>query len=296
MANSRYEYVRKFESDDTLLPGCWLVVRLDGKAFSKFSQDHAFSKPVDLRGINLMNSCAEAVMREFGDIVLSYGHSDEFSFVFAKDAQVFKRRAQKICTTISSLFAAHYVFQWYKYFPDMEMRYPPSFDARAVLYPADNILRDYLSWRQVDCHINNLYNTAFWTLVHRGGCTPDEASKELDGTLSDYKNELLFTRFNINYNDLPAVFRKGSILVKKVVEETIERTPGVFVQKRKRGFVVLYEDLIRDPFWADHPEILGELASQPLDGNRGVQGSPTRKHSIVSNPNPSSPTRQAVTM
>jgi len=35
MANSRYEYVRKFELDDTLLPGCWIVVRLDGKGFTR---------------------------------------------------------------------------------------------------------------------------------------------------------------------------------------------------------------------------------------------------------------------
>ena len=32
----------------------------------------------------------------------------------------------------------------------------PSFDARTVLYPNNEILRDYLSWRQADCHINNL--------------------------------------------------------------------------------------------------------------------------------------------
>ena len=30
------------------------------------------------------------------------------------------------------------------------------FDARAVLYPALRTLRDYLSWRQADTHINNL--------------------------------------------------------------------------------------------------------------------------------------------
>jgi tRNA(His) 5'-end guanylyltransferase len=70
--------------------------------------------------------------------------------------------------------------------------------------------------------------------------------------MSDYKNELLFSQFGINYNDLPAVMRKGSIIVKKVVEETMERSPGVFVQKRRKGFAVLHEDLIRDHFWIDH--------------------------------------------
>lgn len=35
MAKSKYEYVKLFETDDRLLPGCWIVVRLDGKGFTK---------------------------------------------------------------------------------------------------------------------------------------------------------------------------------------------------------------------------------------------------------------------
>lgn len=36
MANSRFEYVKKFELDDALLPSCWIVIRLDGKGFTKY--------------------------------------------------------------------------------------------------------------------------------------------------------------------------------------------------------------------------------------------------------------------
>ena len=35
MAGSRFEYVRSFEADDRLLPNCWIVLRLDGRGFSK---------------------------------------------------------------------------------------------------------------------------------------------------------------------------------------------------------------------------------------------------------------------
>lgn len=35
------------------------------------------------------------------------------------------------------------------------MQTTPMFDARAVLYPSDKSLRDYLAWRQADTHINN---------------------------------------------------------------------------------------------------------------------------------------------
>lgn len=39
---------------------------------------HGFQKPNDSRALMLMNRCAQAVMEEFGDIVLSYGQSDEY--------------------------------------------------------------------------------------------------------------------------------------------------------------------------------------------------------------------------
>lgn len=35
MANSKYEYVKGFELDDTLLPDCFIVLRIDGKGFTK---------------------------------------------------------------------------------------------------------------------------------------------------------------------------------------------------------------------------------------------------------------------
>lgn len=52
MANSRFDYVRNFEQDDTILPNCWIVVRIDGKAFHKFTQKHDFIKPNDDNGKN----------------------------------------------------------------------------------------------------------------------------------------------------------------------------------------------------------------------------------------------------
>ncbi|CAG8737608.1 14577_t:CDS:2, partial [Ambispora leptoticha] len=174
MAKSKYEYVKLFEKDDSLLLNTWLVVRLDGKSFHKFSAAHHFEKPNDKNALDLMNQCAIAVMNEINDIVLGYGESDEYR----KSCNLYGRRESKILTTIVSLFSSNYVFHWKHYFPTKELLYPPSFDGRVVLYPSDENLRDYLSWRQADCHINNLYNTCFWALVHSGK-TESEAENTL---------------------------------------------------------------------------------------------------------------------
>ena len=36
--SSRFEYVRNFEQADPLLPNTWIVVRVDGRAFTKYYQ------------------------------------------------------------------------------------------------------------------------------------------------------------------------------------------------------------------------------------------------------------------
>ena len=40
---------------------------------------------------------------------------------------------------------------WPRYFSTQDLQYAPAFDARVVLYPSDQNLKDYLSWRQADC-------------------------------------------------------------------------------------------------------------------------------------------------
>jgi hypothetical protein len=65
-------------------------------------------------------------------------------------------------------------------------------------------------------HINNLYNTTFWTLVQQGGMGAQEAEQRLSGTYSADKNEILFKEFGINYNNEPECFKKGTVLYRDV--------------------------------------------------------------------------------
>ncbi|KDQ59148.1 hypothetical protein JAAARDRAFT_154422 [Jaapia argillacea MUCL 33604] len=225
MAGSRFAYVKNFELPDRLLPGTFLVLRVDGHSFHRFSTEHGFSKPNDERALCLMDHAARDVMDEFKDIVLGFGESDEFSFVFRKSTSLYNRRHAKILSTVTSLFTSSYLFRWSTHFPETPLRYPPSFDGRIVLYPSEKEVQDYFAWRQADTHANNLYNTAFWALVQRGNQTTTEAHASLRGTMASQKHELLFSRFGINYNDLPSRYRKGSVLLREE-DEASASLPG----------------------------------------------------------------------
>jgi tRNA(His) guanylyltransferase len=266
-----------------------------------------------------MNAAAKHTLHVITDIVFAYGVSDEFSFVFSRDTQLFERRREKLVSTVVSTFTAAYVFYWREYFgtgngrdeegggvdgeattasgvdgqskrpaQPLDPMFLPTFDARAILYPTTANLRDYLNWRQVDCHINNLYNTTFWALVLKGGMTEREAEERLKGTVAADKNEILFGTFGVNYNNEGAMERKGSCVVRDSGGENEAREDGgdggqvrfegrgldigeskemsktqkekMRKARQKVKIVVEHVDIIKDEFWEKRPWILGGKA------------------------------------
>ncbi|KAK6338819.1 tRNA-His guanylyltransferase, variant 2 [Orbilia brochopaga] len=237
-----------------------------------------------------MNACASAVLTDLGGgaISLAYGVSDEFSFLLRRECDLFDRREAKLVTTVVSIFTAHYIALWPQYFPDIPLKRPlPSFDGRAVCYPSVQNVRDYFSWRQADCHINNLYNTAFWALIQKGGMDAKEAGETLAGTFAKDKHEILFSRFGINYNNEDAMYRKGSVVYRNygAIPESTEDEKGDEAQEgepatsskqpleamkgksrsqqkreakklAKAEIVIEHVDIIKDEFWEKRPWIV----------------------------------------
>ncbi|KAF8917554.1 Thg1 C terminal domain-containing protein [Mucidula mucida] len=246
MAGTKYQYVKKFELPDPLLPGMFMLLRLDGHSFHRFSDEHAFVKPNDLAALELMDHSAQSLMEEYPDIVMGFGESDEYSFLLRKSTSLYNRRESKIVSTLTSYFTSCYVLNWPKYFPDKPLKYPPSFDGRIVLYPGEREIKDYFAWRQADTHINNLYNTTFWALVQQGGETTTQAHATLKGTFSKDKHEILFSRFSLNYNTIDPRYRKGSVLVRTKEEES---EPKKKKARPRTEVDLLHCDIIQDDFW-----------------------------------------------
>lgn len=197
-----------------------------------------------------MNHAAREVLTQIPDIFLAYGQSDEFSFMLHPACNLYERRSSKLVSTIVSIFSTAYAMFWSRYFTETSLTPPfPSFDGRAVMYPTLHSMRDYLRWRQVDCHINNLYNTTFWTLVNEGGLTNREAEEELKGTFAKDKNEILFQRFGINYNEENAIYRKGSVIFG---DYGSDRSNG----KARSRIETAHVDIMKDDFWTAHPWLL----------------------------------------
>jgi tRNA(His) guanylyltransferase len=116
-----------------------------------------------------------------------------------------------------------------------------------------------------------------------------DAENLLKGTVAADKNELLFSRFQVNYNNEPSIFRKGSVLFRDYelevrpvdrVRETddmsfggstdqeISKTQAEKTRKTKAKAMVVIKhiDLINDEFWERRPWIVSGKPGRPVNG------------------------------
>ena len=222
--------------------------------------------------------------------LLYLGQSDEYSFIFRRKSNIYNRRQNKLISLVVSTFSSAYVFYWSKYFhqtnkdskhyspEQVSLLYPPSFDGRCVVYPSEQNIIDYLKWRQVDCHVNNLYNTTFYALTgqytkhspdgfpldtlapSKPVLTGQEAEQKLCKTLSKHKHDILFLDYNINYNNECEQFKKGTLLI-LIPEDKAEYREKKKPKKSDNYFRdaqinQLHVDIISDQFWEQNNELL----------------------------------------
>ncbi|KAG5053572.1 hypothetical protein JHK85_006082 [Glycine max] len=159
MANNKYEYVKCFEvEDEAMFPNIILV-------WIKASKLH---KPHDSNALKLMNSCAVEVLEEDADIILAYGFSDEYTFIFKKTSKFYERRASKVLSIITSFFSSVFVRKWDEFFPPKELKCHPSLHRWFIAWASIEAFQAYLLWRQTICHLSNQHEQCLWRLVEHG--------------------------------------------------------------------------------------------------------------------------------
>lgn len=132
-------------------------------------------------------------------------------------------------------------------------------------------------------------------MIQKGGLDATTAEAELQGTFSSDKNEILFSRYGINYNNEPELFKKGSVVFREYELENTEingneseiakqnselepstevpeeaaalsKTRGEKMRKArvKARVVVEHVDIHKDEFWARRPWILSGSPGKPV--------------------------------
>lgn len=214
------------------LPGAWVVLRLDGRGFTKFTEREGFEKPFDLTFQDLMRQTTQALLQELHGIY-AYTESDEISVLFRQDWDLFDREVEKLVSLSASIASATFSLAY--------QRSKAYFDSRIWLGVDKAQVVDYFRWRQEDAARCALNGWCHWTL-RKEGKAPAEAMATLQGKTLAFKNELLFQR-GINFNDLPHWQRRGT----GIYWETYEKAGYDPIQKKDvtgtRRRVKIDEDL-----------------------------------------------------
>ena len=203
------EKFKRFESaSEQVLPeGLPVIARIDGNCFSNLTDEH-FEKPFDEKFERLMNQAARGAMEYCSAAALAYIQSDEISLLIPpsyKNSDGENRFLAGRTQKLASLLAGHASAQFTSEFE----REPVAFDARVFAVPEHEII-NYFDHRQRDAWNNCLHSTAFYELAKKHN--RDFAHDRLQNKSNSEKQELLFTEFDINPNDIPTHRKRGRCL------------------------------------------------------------------------------------
>ena len=195
------ERMRVFETaaDYCVLPGIYMVARLDGRSFTRLTKEVCkFEAPFDERFRDMMITTTESLMTSGFQVIYGYTESDEISLLFALNERQFGRKLRKYNSTLAAEASAKF---------SLLLGQVATFDCRISQLPNVELVVDYFRWRNEDAARNALSAYCYW-MLRKHGHSEQEATCRLEGVSVGQKNELLFQK-GINFNDVPNWQKRG---------------------------------------------------------------------------------------
>ena len=194
--------LRVFETahDLCVMPGLFMVARIDGRSFTRLTKEvHQFEAPYDVRFRDYMVATVEHVMDCGFRAIYGYTQSDEISILFHRDEESFGRKLRKFNSVLAGEASAKF---------SVLLGDVGAFDCRISQLPTVNLVVDYFRWRHEDAHRNALNAHCYWTL-RKEGESAESATQSLHKLSVAEKNELLYQRGGLNFNEIPNWHKRG---------------------------------------------------------------------------------------
>lgn len=226
-----------------LVPGQPIVIRLDGKNFSRFTKGlkRPFDKDLRICMVRTMQYAAK-----LWNASAAYTQSDEITLILKNDINIsdeqlsgvpFSSRVQKIVSLSAAKVSTFFNKMLDKYLPEKSPSLEqddltidcPVFDSRAFNVPNLEWAALAMLWREVDCTKNAITQAAQCVYSH----------KELMNKGSKEKIEMM-ARKGVNFAEYPDAFKRGVFVLKKkrAVEFTAQELEKIAPQYRPTEPVV----------------------------------------------------------
>lgn len=189
------DIIKKYEREADYRPDGSqpIVMRLDGKNFSKYTKKVGCMKPFDTRLAEAMKQTTMALVL-YCDADIGYTQSDEITLIMTKksdNSQLFMGgRFQKLCSVLASVATA--TFAQHTWSDE-----PAYFDCRVFEVPDKETAIQAMDWRAEDCRRNSVSCLAQKHFSH----------KQLDGKKTWEMKEML--KDVSPWLDMPEWYRNG---------------------------------------------------------------------------------------
>lgn len=219
-----YESAYKYK----LTPRSYVIIRLDGKGFSKYTSK--LTKPFDIDFSNAMDETAKALCKEF-NCKFAYTQSDEISLLITdignlEAEMIHGGTIQKICSLTASVATAKFnEIRNMQFLMDLDKEvltdsvendfvvdFPKQafFDSRVFIVPNQMEVLNYMIFRQQDGTRNSISMAAHALMGHKA--TQNKSGSE--------KQDMMIEK-GVNWNNYPVKFKRGVVIRKIEVEVPI---------------------------------------------------------------------------
>lgn len=235
-------------TENRIMPRVPVIVRLDGRSFSKFTK--GMQKPFDNEFRQAMIEVTKYLVEQT-HAKIGYTQSDEISLVLYDNAEnasiIFDGRIQKIASNFASMASAKFLLEMQKRFPDKVdgSKTLPSFDARVFAVPNETEAANAIVWRVQDATKNSVAMVAQHHFSH----------KSLQNIDCLAMKEKLIKEKGIDWEkDFSSAQKQGVFIRKEIVsvkleEEKLNKIP---VDKRPEGGMVTRNKIVE----IDMPDFL----------------------------------------
>ncbi len=226
--------MRIFETthDHAVLPGLYMVARLDGRGFGKLGRaEHGFKDPYDAPFRDHMVAATEALMRCGFQVVYGYTQSDEISLLFHQGENSYARKVRKYNSLLAGTASAAF---------SLRLGRIACFDCRLIALPTPGMVVEYFLWRVEDAE-RNAVNARCTYALRRSGMTSQETAAALHGLSEVDKRKLLYRDYDIDFARLPNWKQRGlGIFWETYDKEIVDTVTGeTFIAPRRRTVVDL---------------------------------------------------------
>jgi tRNA(His) guanylyltransferase len=284
--DSMGERMKEYESvpKNFLTRRILVICRLDGVAFHTFCK--RFERPFDIVFNDVMNNVMVSLCSRIQGVKMAQRHSDEISLLITDYDAIttdafFAYNIQKIISVVSGMASSERCKQliikenermdifnssvntkeeletrtefqkrFNKKILSMDEKWP-CFDCRCFNIP-ENEIANYFYWRLLDCKRNSISMLAQSKFSH----------KELQGKSCEEMQEMLFSKFGINWAKIPQEQKSGFVCYKEKRTKQVEDGPmkGQWFDRS---------------VWAKYPSPstklkLDELVKEILEGNTTI--------------------------